>query len=79
MGVSNQNEIVMYMHCRRCIDEVPAGKTPQEYQQIEVGWTKAGFQVWCKRHNSNILNIDFEGQRHKANTTFDDPGEQVAQ
>jgi hypothetical protein len=40
----------------------PARSSPRDWQQIEAGWTEVGFQVWCKRHNVNILHIDLAGQ-----------------
>ena len=73
--VTNELAIGAYIHCRLCIEEVKEiadrqGKaSPREYAQLEVGWTVPGLQVWCRRHNVNVLHIDFEGQRHPANTT----------
>jgi hypothetical protein len=74
--VPNENVILSYMHCGLCLSEIQQGATdsdnppsPAEYQQLEVGWTKIGLQVWCKRHNVNVVHIDFEGHRHPANTT----------
>jgi hypothetical protein len=26
-------------------------------------------QIWCKRHESNVAHIDFEGANHPANQT----------
>lgn len=37
--------------------------TPREYADLEAGWTKKGFQVWCKRHELNIIHVDFMGQK----------------
>jgi hypothetical protein len=45
------------------------GITPRDYGQYEVGFTKIGIQIWCKRHEINILHIDFEGQKHPASLT----------
>ena len=70
--VSNEKEIQVYLHCGLCINELAESTehiSLMEYQQIEVGWTPSGIQVWCKRHNCNVLHVDFEGQQHKANTT----------
>lgn len=58
------NKIVMFIHCALCCEEVPEGMS--QYQDIECGWTEKGFQVWCCRHNANIIHVDFEGQKHKA-------------
>lgn len=52
------------MHCKKCIEELPAGQSPRDYSALEVGWTIHGIQVWCRRHELNVVHIDFEGQRH---------------
>ena len=70
--ISNTNEIQSYLHCTLCINESKVSGirlSPSDYQNIEVGWTPKGLQVWCKRHDCNMLHIDFEGQVHPANTT----------
>jgi hypothetical protein len=67
--IPNTNQIEMYFHCGRCLSEKPAGVSPKEWAQTEVGFTKIGLQVWCKRHDCNICHIDFEGQQHPANLT----------
>ncbi len=56
-----------FMHCIKCLDDIPSGLSAQEYQQIEVGLTRNGLQVWCRRHDCNIYNVDFEGQDHPTN------------
>ncbi len=65
------NHIQLYLHCRKCIEEITEGRaggenSPKEYQRIQAGWTKEGLQVWCTRHDLNIVHIDFEGTQHKA-------------
>jgi hypothetical protein len=67
--IPNTNEIAAYMHCGKCLEEKPPDQSPQEWAQLEVGWTQLGLQVWCKRHDCNVCHIDFEGQKHPANTT----------
>lgn len=66
--ISSDNQIGMYTHCSLCLQEKPAHKSPQEWARLEVGTTPRGIQVWCSRHNCNVLNIDFEGQKHPAIT-----------
>lgn len=56
--------IVQYFLCRQCALELPEGQSMSEYVRYNVGWTKQGFQVWCMRHNSNVMHIDFEGFTH---------------
>ena len=58
------NKIDMFIHCKLCLDEFyskPSDLSPREYAQIEVGWTKPGFQIWCKRHEVNVMDVDFDG------------------
>lgn len=67
--IPNSNSIIHYMHCGRCLKSKPSDLSPRDFASIEVGWTKLGLQVWCKRHEVNICHIDFEGNVHPANTT----------
>ncbi len=60
----NRSEIDMFFHCKDCLDELPAGMAPREYVDFECGWTTKGFQVWCMRHNKNVIHMDFEGHKH---------------
>lgn len=80
-GPGNTKEIEGYMHCALCVHELmakhAAGEelttSPGAYQRLGVGWTPVGLQVWCSRHEVNIVHIDFQGQRHPANTTRLEP------
>lgn len=65
----NHNHIVSFMHCSQCLREKPANKSPREWARLNVGWTRDGLQVWCVRHNLNVLHVDFGGQKHVADTT----------
>lgn len=69
MKLSNREEIGAYMVCGNCLQERPAGTTPRDWTRFNVGWTRAGLQVWCVRCDLNVINIDFEGQKHPANCT----------
>jgi hypothetical protein len=62
-GIPNTNELRGYIHCGMCLKE-NAGP-----QMLEIGWTKLGLQIWCRRHNANVMHIDFQGQKHPANTS----------
>jgi hypothetical protein len=66
----NTNEIEMYLHCGMCLRELPVGVSAQDWARLEVGWTKQGLQVWCVRHDANVMHVDFQGQRHPANLTM---------
>ncbi len=57
-----------FLHCAECIKEMPKGVSPKEWSQTQTGWTVRGIQVWCNRHNSNVLHMDFEGAKHPAVT-----------
>ena len=60
--MTEKSEITAYVHCAECLKELESlkGISPQEYQQIEAGYTPTGFQIWCKRHKLSILRIDFK-------------------
>ncbi len=66
--------IIQYMHCRKCLEEIQdmvrrtgQSQSPATYSRYDIGFTKLGLQVWCRRHEINIVHIDFEGQQHPAN------------
>ena len=68
--ITAENQIEMFLHCKLCLEEwnMTSGVSPKDFAKISVGWTVLGFQAWCNRHEANILNVDFEGQKHKAIT-----------
>jgi hypothetical protein len=70
--IPNTNCIEMYLHCKLCLREKPPGVSPESFQSghLAIGYTKQGIQVWCKRHDCNIIHIDFAGQKFDANTTL---------
>jgi hypothetical protein len=41
----------------------PSEISLQDYTQIDAGLTHLGIQVWCRRHNFNIVHIDFQGHQ----------------
>lgn len=67
--IPNANEIEHFMHCRRCLEEKPPDISPQNFARLDIGFTPLGLQVWCLRHDCNVVHIDFEGQKHPANVT----------
>lgn len=75
--IPNTNEIQAVIHCGKCLDEfktsVPEsiGHSPQTFAKLTIGWTERGFQIWCNRHNVNVMHVDFEGVQHPANTMAD--------
>jgi hypothetical protein len=56
--------------CAKCADEVAAGDAGAvsiaEYQRLDVGFSPHGFQVWCRRHDVNVVHLDFDGGRPAA-------------
>lgn len=67
--ISNRNSISTYLHCGKCLEELPVGVSPRDYQRIQVGFTEVGLQVWCVRHDMNVAHIHFQGAKHPANLT----------
>lgn len=67
--ISNENQILTFFHCRLCLGELPENESPQTYARYEMGYSRQGLQVWCLRHDCNVIHIDFEGVRHPANLT----------
>jgi hypothetical protein len=53
--------------CGRCADEVAEGQagavSMQDYARLDVGFSRVGLQVWCRRHHVNVLHLDFQGHR----------------
>ena len=59
--INLSNEIEIFFHCGKCLDEKPDDLSPREFGSIEVGITKDGdIQVWCKRHEVNVNLITFK-------------------
>lgn len=66
LNPATKNEIQAFFHCKKCVEELPEDMSPQAFIYIEAGWTTEGFQVWCLRHDLNIIHMDFEGHKHPA-------------
>ena len=58
--------------CSRCADEVAEGAagpvSMADYMRLDVGFSSLGLQVWCRRHDANVVHIDFRG--HELPTDF---------
>lgn len=66
--MEHKNRIKQFFHCSQCLEELDKSEdefkdSPRDFAQIEVGFTKEGFQVWCKRHEINIADFDFMGNK----------------
>lgn len=64
--ISTENEITTFFHCGKCIDEKPDNISPRDWGYLEVGFTDLGIQLWCRRHEMNVMHIDFQGAKHPA-------------
>ena len=72
------NDIKLYFHCKKCCSEnnPPEYLSMKEYSSLSCGWTEKGLQVWCNRHNCNVANLDFMGQKIAyANNEVEDASE----
>ena len=58
-----ENQIKLFLLCAKCQAEMPAGESPREWQRTQAGWTEKGLQVWCWRHNENVLHLEFKGRK----------------
>ena len=54
------NEIQVYIHCRRCMEEKPSLMSPKEFSKISIGKTPDGLQIWCDRHDEEIASFPFD-------------------
>lgn len=70
--IPSANSIQAYMHCAQCLHERPNGTSPKDWCMLNVGWTALGLQVWCTRHNDNVVHIDFQGNKVQINTGTSD-------
>lgn len=56
--------------CEACHDEFVAGlsdsRSLQDYVRVDLGFTEMGLQVWCRRHDANVVHVDFAGNRLNA-------------
>lgn len=66
MAIERTNVIGMFLHCKRCIEERPTTVTPKAWARLSVGYTKRGIQIWCDRHEINVMHMDFQGHKHPA-------------
>jgi hypothetical protein len=65
-----KNQIAMYKHCPLCMFELPSDVAMRDWARLNVGVTEEGLQVWCVRHDMNVLALDFLGQK----IAFDEEG-----
>ena len=65
-----QNGIEQNIICSKCETEFLLGSTDsrslQDYSRLDIGFTSIGVQVGCRRHDANVVHIDFAGQKPTA-------------
>ena len=65
-----ENGIEQNIICSKCETEFLVGSTDsrslQDYSRLDIGFTSIGVQVWCRRHDANVVHIDFAGQKPTA-------------
>ena len=66
---SNDRCIRAFFICGLCHAECPDGMSLQTFARLEAGFTQFGLQVWCRRHNCNVIHINFEKQEHPFDAT----------
>lgn len=52
-----EDAIDIAITCPDCISELPDGRAMIEADNLKVGFTNDGLQVWCKTHNRNVVRI----------------------
>ncbi len=57
------NKIVQFLHCAKCLKEIPKGVSPMDWARNQFGWTLKGFQIWCNRHEMNVGAFDLQGNK----------------
>lgn len=69
MEFTNRLCILQYLHCMLCAEELPSGKSMKEWAHLAVGFTEQGMQVWCERHDCNVMHVDYQGNKFPAITS----------
>lgn len=65
----NTFQIKHILECKRCVETCPHGTLLQDYLRVTIGLTPYGLQVWCVRHQANVIHVDFRGQRIPVNAS----------
>lgn len=57
--MSAPNDIQMFFHCRKCLEELPTNTAPRDWVRIEAGYTRQGYiQIWCVRHEMHVFTAE---------------------
>lgn len=71
--IPNTLSIGLYLHCGKCIEELQQDsktrQSPADFARLAVGFTDRGIQIWCNRHECNVMHMDLQGQKHPVNAS----------
>ena len=52
-------DIVRYLHCTKCLEELPPDEEPRTYSRLQVCATGRGdLIIECVRHNEEVAHFD---------------------
>lgn len=55
--------IAMYLHCAKCMDELPPGVSPREFARTQTGITSdVRLRVWCTRHDILVAELGLDSR-----------------
>jgi len=54
------DDIQRFMHCTKCLEELPRGQSPKEWSRTQTGITRDSIVVWCARHDELVVEFEFE-------------------
>jgi hypothetical protein len=63
MSNESKLQIDMYLKCKKCFEELPVGTSMQEFATTQAGFTTTGIQVWCTRHNCEVVHLPYKQER----------------
>ena len=63
-----ENKIFSFYHCKKCLEEKGDYISARDYASFEFGATEKGFQLWCTRHEENVLALDLLAQKETYDT-----------
>jgi len=53
----------LWLHCDKCLAELPAEQSPAEYSKLSVGVTDSGEAiVWCNRHHCGVVKLQLSDE-----------------
>ncbi|HSH02062.1 MAG TPA: hypothetical protein VLL52_06035 [Anaerolineae bacterium] len=62
-SLSEEEHGVEFIHCKRCFKEWVAKKqgkiSLRDWSDLSVSFTPIGIQIWCNRHNKNVMHLHF--------------------